>query len=232
MKLSQKHGHSWTDEYYFTKRNEKQIEILLFIFVWMSFICPTFKPFANAMHIRPCHLQQILFFTYLYPAHYRFGLIQRTSFSFQSNLHRSWNKVQLNVFLFQSKRETNAFLVVVMLTLANVSFGLLFFACEIGQRYSNLFDDICDEIDQFKWYAFPIEVQRRLLIIIPIVQQQVAIGCFGSIKCLRESFKKVSFVKKKLILHTRTWLINRLLFHCLFLGNENCVVVLQCSSLI
>lgn len=71
-------------------------------------------------------------------------------------------------------------------------FGLLFFTCETGERFKTGFDDISDEIDQFSWYAFPTEVKRLLPIIILIAQQPVAVECFGSIMCLRESFRKVS----------------------------------------
>lgn len=72
-----------------------------------------------------------------------------------------------------------------------LAFGLLFFTCEMGQRLSSEFDEICEKIEQFDWHAFPAEVQRMLPPIILISQQQVAIGCFGSITCLRDSFKKV-----------------------------------------
>lgn len=72
------------------------------------------------------------------------------------------------------------------------AFGSLFFTCEIGQRFSDEFDGICDVIDQFNWYSFPLELQRLLPVVICSAQQPVAIQCFGSVMCVRESFKKVS----------------------------------------
>lgn len=85
----------------------------------------------------------------------------------------------------------------VMLTFACAAFGLLFFTCEVGQRFSDEFDDICDVIEQFNWYAFPAQVQRMLPIIILAAQQPVAVECFGSIMCLRDTFKSVSTSKEK-----------------------------------
>lgn len=79
-----------------------------------------------------------------------------------------------------------------MLIMAIAAFGLLFFTCEVGERATAEYIIPKDMIAQFKWYSFPIEVQRILPIIFIIVQDPAYMGCFGSIKCLRESFKKVS----------------------------------------
>lgn len=81
--------------------------------------------------------------------------------------------------------------------------GLVFFTCEIGQRFSSGFDNINDVIDQFDWYSFPVEIKKMLPIIIQMAQQQVAIECFGSIMCLRDTFKKVSAIYNK-----RDWFFN------------------------
>lgn len=83
-------------------------------------------------------------------------------------------------------------MMIVMLIATVGAFGLVFFTCEIGQRFTTEFDTINGVIDQFKWYAFPFEVQRMLPVIITIAQQEVAVECFGSVMCLRESLKKVS----------------------------------------
>lgn len=72
------------------------------------------------------------------------------------------------------------------------AFGLVGFSCEIGQRFTTEFDDIADEIDSLKWYIFPIKVQKMLPMVILNVQQELAIECFGSILCVRESFTNVS----------------------------------------
>ena len=71
------------------------------------------------------------------------------------------------------------------------SFILVFITCEIFGKISNDFDTISDIMDQFKWYLFPVEVQRILPTILMHAQQPVNINCFGSIPCNRETFKQV-----------------------------------------
>lgn len=98
--------------------------------------------------------------------------------------------MQLNSF--QAKQETDAFVMIVTLITVFAAFGLLFFSCEIGQRFTSKFDTLNCVFNQFKWYTFPIEVQRMLPMIIRNAQQPVTIRCFGRVMCLRESFRKVS----------------------------------------
>lgn len=107
------------------------------------------------------------------------------------SIHNRANQT-FNLFSFQSKHQTDAFVMIIMLIIALTAFGYVFFACEMGERFSNQFESINDQMDQFKWYSFPLEVQRMLPAIILIAQQPVGIECFGSVLCLRESFKKVS----------------------------------------
>lgn len=71
---------------------------------------------------------------------------------------------------------------------------LVFFANEIGQRFSDAFDEADIAFGQLKWYRFPKKVQRILPIIICGVQQPIAIKFFGSAVCGREQFKKVRIV--------------------------------------
>lgn len=72
------------------------------------------------------------------------------------------------------------------------SFGVLFIVCELGQRVNLAFAECSAAIDQFEWYQFPTEVQQILPMILNNSQQSVAIICFGSTNCDRETFKDVS----------------------------------------
>ena len=72
------------------------------------------------------------------------------------------------------------------------AFGVLFITCELGQRLNQAFEDCNDIINQFKWYSFPVEIQKMLPIIMNFAQQQVVFYCFGSTACIRETFKSVS----------------------------------------
>ena len=74
------------------------------------------------------------------------------------------------------------------------AFGVLFIACELGQRMNLAFSDCINIIDQFKWYSFPTEVQRILPIIINFAQQPHEVKCVGSASCDRETLKFVSFI--------------------------------------
>lgn len=69
---------------------------------------------------------------------------------------------------------------------------MVFFSCEIGQRFTNSFEDIDNKVDQFSWNLFPIKIQRMLPTLMINLQQPFEIMCFGSTACIRETFKKVS----------------------------------------
>ena len=71
------------------------------------------------------------------------------------------------------------------------AFGVMFVACELGQRLNLAFDECNDMIDQFNWYLFPAEIQRMLPLILNFMQQPVEIKCFGSTALDRETFKYV-----------------------------------------
>lgn len=73
--------------------------------------------------------------------------------------------------------------------------GVDFFACDIGQRISNAFNEINDVIGKFDWYLFPNELQKLLPIIIHFAQLPVEMKFFGSIACNRDSLKKVRMLK-------------------------------------
>lgn len=41
-------------------------------------------------------------------------------------------------------------------------FGSVFLACEVGQRFTDLFEEINDILDRLNWYLFPNKLQRLL----------------------------------------------------------------------
>lgn len=71
------------------------------------------------------------------------------------------------------------------------AFMLVFFASEIGQRFSNSFEEIDDKINQMDWHLLPIKIQQVLPIIMMNTQTIMAIPCFGSLASNHESFRKV-----------------------------------------
>lgn len=73
------------------------------------------------------------------------------------------------------------------------------FCSELGQRFSNSFENVDNVFDQLDWYLFPIRIQRLVPMAIMNVQQPVEIKCFGNILCCREQFKKVSSINQLLL---------------------------------
>lgn len=71
------------------------------------------------------------------------------------------------------------------------SFGLLFMACELGQRVSLAFGECSGMIYQLEWYSLPTTVQRLLPLLLNFTQQTFELNCFGSTTCDREAFKYV-----------------------------------------
>lgn len=73
--------------------------------------------------------------------------------------------------------------------------GLMFFTCEIGQRFTELFEEIDYDFERLNWYLFPYKIQRILPTILVGVQKPLVIGYFGVFEACREQFKKVSSFK-------------------------------------
>lgn len=70
------------------------------------------------------------------------------------------------------------------------AFGLVFISCELAEKMSNAFEEICETFDQLDWHSFPFKVQKMLPLIMLNAQQWVGFECFGMIPCDRETFKK------------------------------------------
>lgn len=62
----------------------------------------------------------------------------------------------------------------------------------IGQSLTNASEEIIKEFELLGWYLFPIEAQRLLPTILIIVQEPIAVGCFGIIVASRDQFKKAN----------------------------------------
>lgn len=74
------------------------------------------------------------------------------------------------------------------------SFAFVFVICEFGQKLSDGFNEVDDEIGQFDWYLCSMEIQKLLPILIIVTQKPISLKVFGSISCDRENFKKVGTI--------------------------------------
>lgn len=97
----------------------------------------------------------------------------------------------VEIFHQKSRSEVSSVDLLITIVYGFFAFGTLFVSCEIGQRGSDLFIEIEDEIIQFEWHSFPSKIKPMLPTIIIIAQQPVEIECFGSISCNRDVFKQV-----------------------------------------
>lgn len=75
------------------------------------------------------------------------------------------------------------------------AFGIVLMICELGQRLTDAFGDVCCAIEGFHWNLFSIEIQKVLPIILIGVQKPVVLRCFGTTHGLRITFSAVFFDK-------------------------------------
>lgn len=68
---------------------------------------------------------------------------------------------------------------------------MLLFACEIGQRFCNAFEEVDNVLGQINFYLLPIEIQCLLPTVILYFQEPLVVRFFGSLCCTREQFKEV-----------------------------------------
>lgn len=80
------------------------------------------------------------------------------------------------------------------------SFSFVFFVCEIGECVNRKFNEINNLFNQLKWYLIPMKEQSMLPIIMKNLQNPVVLGCFGSVLCLRITFKTVG-INQTIFLH-------------------------------
>lgn len=86
----------------------------------------------------------------------------------------------------------NPVMLIFLITDLSWSFGAVFVSCELCQRAIDAHYKIADDVGQLSWYSFPFEMWKSLPLIILNAQQETEIRCFGSILCVRETFKAVS----------------------------------------
>lgn len=93
---------------------------------------------------------------------------------------------------FSVQKEQDALVVCIAIIYVLYAFGIILIICELGQRLTDAFAQIADEIEKFEWYLFSGEIQRILPTILIASQQPVELQCYGSIAGIRETLKQVS----------------------------------------
>lgn len=76
------------------------------------------------------------------------------------------------------------------------SFAICAFFCEFGEWVTNKFNCFDDEIYRCDWYLLPLNTQKLHLILMQNTQQPALIEGYANIWCLRDTFKKVHFIRR------------------------------------
>lgn len=98
--------------------------------------------------------------------------------------------------LFQSQNLGNPIDLAILSIQVFGAFFFLLVTCEFGGRITMAHDEIDSAILRSSWYRLPTEVKSILPTVIYIAQKEVALHGIGSVVCSRESFQRVSFLKK------------------------------------
>lgn len=68
----------------------------------------------------------------------------------------------------------------------------IFSFCEFGEMVNTQFDGFLGELCQCDWYAFPIDIQQVLVIVLTCTERPTIIRGFANTECTRVTFKKVN----------------------------------------
>lgn len=93
---------------------------------------------------------------------------------------------------FQSERVLNSNDIVFTLLMIFWAFVALLGFCMLGEIVTNEFDTFYEGLCNKNWYFFPIELQRMLVIFMPMAQKSVTIHGSGTTLYRLAAFKKVN----------------------------------------
>lgn len=99
--------------------------------------------------------------------------------------------ILIEIDFLQSQNESSTAMLFQSIFYGFWSLMMVFYACELGQRFSNAFGEIDDKFGQLKSYLLPKDVQKMLPLIQIYAQQSIAVEFFGSMSLSREQFPKV-----------------------------------------
>lgn len=95
-------------------------------------------------------------------------------------------------FLLKADSENSSPIVLIFACITMFySIILIFFVCELGQMTSNEFSAFDEELCQLNWHAFPIKMQKVLVIFMSFTQRQTILSAYGLTECTRDAFKTV-----------------------------------------
>lgn len=114
------------------------------------------------------------------------GFVIFISLQFQPNISYSILSDPQFMF-FQILPNTDVVILCTVIFYGIDAVGIIFAACEIGQRMCNAFEEI-----EYCWYLFPQQVKRISPIMLLNLQAPVELQIFGSFCCDRYAFSRAS----------------------------------------
>lgn len=104
-----------------------------------------------------------------------------------------YKKSKWIVFFIILKMDENSKMIDIITNsvIAVLTFIFIFIACEPGERVSEAFEQLNDELIQCDWHLLPTEIQRLYLIFLVNTQQSINFQCYGGILCTRDTSKNV-----------------------------------------
>lgn len=94
-------------------------------------------------------------------------------------------------FLQKTQANVNPIEFLQQILLMLISFVFVSLFCELGELISEQYEKVDLQLFECKWYRFPIQIQRELVIVIANVQQPVYIYGYGNVLCTRDTLKEV-----------------------------------------
>ena len=101
---------------------------------------------------------------------------------------------------FQSQGAVNPIEMLQPIVFVFWSFIFIFIFCNFGEMFTKNFNEVNYAMAECDWYQFPIDIQRHLPIILINTQQTVMLQGFGNIDLSRDTFKRVSVIKRQTFL--------------------------------
>lgn len=110
-------------------------------------------------------------------------------------------------FFSQRNENANTIVMVRLVVLMFWPLAVTFGFCEYGERLTEQFDDLGDQLCQCDWYKLPMKIQRIFSIVVVNAQQSTTIHSFENTPCSRDTFKQVwkTFPKKKAAFKILIW---------------------------
>lgn len=92
---------------------------------------------------------------------------------------------------FQSEETSNLFKLIGPFSELLWSFGLVWIFCNLCEKLTTAFEEVCGAFDLLDWYFYPPKMTKILPVMIMNAQRRVVVECFGKISCSLETFKAV-----------------------------------------